>query len=318
LLAAAWVLPAVAQAAQPAVAYPAKPIRLIVPFPPGGGNDIVGRTIVEKLGERLGQQVVCDNRGGASTIIAADMVAHAPADGYTLMLGPNTTLAVIPSLKSGLPYDPVKDFEPISLVASSTYLLVVHPGSPFNSLKDLIAAAKARPGQINYASPGSGTSNHLASEMLKQMAGINLTHVPYKGTGPAVTDLLGGHVPVMFASLASVRPHVQANRLRGLAVSTAKRNPALPEMPTIAEAGVPGYHSNSWSGLIAPRGTPQTIVARLNAEIVTIIQQGDARPRLAAQGFDLESSTPKEFAAHIKSELGRYGKLIRAAGIQAD
>ena len=240
LLAAA--LSPVASAAQPAAAYPTKPIRLVIPFPPGGGNDIVGRVLAERLGERLGQQVVTDNRGGASTIIAADLVAHAPNDGYTLMLGPNTTLAVMPNLKTGLPYDPLKDFEPVSLFARSTYLLVAHPSMPFGTVKELIVQAKARPGQINFASPGAGTSNHLAGEMFKQMAGINLTHVPYKGTGPAVSDLLGGHVQLMFAAMASVRAHVAAGKLRGLAVSTANRNPSLPDMPTIAEAGVPGYY----------------------------------------------------------------------------
>jgi tripartite-type tricarboxylate transporter receptor subunit TctC len=315
---AAAALPPVAIAAQAVTIYPTKPIRLVIPFPPGGGNDIVGRLLAERLGERLGQPVIADNRGGASTIIAADLIAHAPTDGYTLMLGPNTTLAVIPNLRPGLPYDPLKDFEPVSLVARSTYLLVAHPAAPFATVKELIAQAKARPGQINFASPGAGTSNHLAGEMFKQMAGINLTHVPYKGTGPAVSDLLGGHVPLMFASLASVRAHVAAGKLRGLGVSTAKRNPSLPDMPTIAESGVPGYHSNSWSGVIAPRGTPPVIITRLNSEIVGLIRDSDARQRLSAQGFDLESSTPQEFGKYIRAELARYGKIIKAAGIKLD
>ncbi len=238
-LLAAAALPPVSIAAQPVAAYPTKPIRLVIPFPPGGGNDIVGRVLAERLGERLVQQVVTDNRGGASTIIAADLVAHAPKDGYTLMLGPNTTLAVIPNLKTDLPYDPIKDFDPVSLFARSTYLLVAHPATPFATVKELIAQAKARPGQINFASPGAGTSNHLAGEMFKQMAGINLTHVPYKGTGPAVSDLLGGHVQLMFASMASVRANVAAGKLRGLAVSTEKRNPSLPDMPTIPSRECP-------------------------------------------------------------------------------
>ena len=317
-LLAAAALPPDSIAAQPAAAYPTKPIRLVIPFPPGGGNDIVGRVLAERLGERLGQQVVTDNRGGASTIIAADLVAHAPNDGYTLMLGPNTTLAVMPNLKTGLPYDPIKDFDPVSLFARSTYLLVAHPSMPFGTVKELIAQAKARPGQINFASPGAGTSNHLAGEMFKQMAGINLTHVPYKGTGPAVSDLLGGHVQLMFAAMASVRAHVAAGKLRGLAVSTANRNPSLPDMPTIAEAGVPGYHSNSWSGVILPSGTPQAIINRLNAEIVGLVRDSDALPRLSAQGFELATSTPQEFRNHIRAELERYGKVIKAAGIRLD
>ena len=317
LFAAAALAPA-ASAAQPAADYPNKPIRLVIPFPPGGGNDIVGRVLAERLGERLGQQVVTDNRGGASTIIAADLVAHAAKDGYTLMLGPNTTLAVIPNLKSGLPYDPLKDFDPVSLFARSTYLLVAHPSMPFGTVKELIAQARARPGQINFASPGAGTSNHLAGEMFKQMAGINLTHVPYKGTGPAVSDLLGGHVQLMFAAMASVRAHVAAGKLRGLGVSTAQRNPSLPDMPTIAESGIPGYHSNSWSGVILPRGTPQAIINRLNAEIVGLVRDSDALPRLSAQGFDLQTSTPREFSQYISSELARYGKVIKAAGIRLD
>ena len=318
VLLAAAALPPVAIAAQPVAIYPTKPIRLVIPFPPGGGNDIVGRVLAERLGERLGQPVVADNRGGASTIIAADLVAHAPTDGYTLMLAPNTTLAVIPNLKSGLPYDPRKDFEPISLFARSTYLLVAHPAAPYATVKELIAQATARPGQINFASPGAGTSNHLAGEMFKQTAGINLTHVPYKGTGPAVSDLLGGHVPLMFASLASVRVLVAAGKLRGLGVSTAKRNPSLPDMPTIAESGVPGYHSNSWSGVVAPRGTSPTITNRLNSEIVGLVRDGDARQRLSAQGFDLETSTPQEFRNFIRAELERYGKVIKTAGIKLD
>ena len=314
-LLAAAALPPVTIAAQPAAAYPTKPIRLVIPFPPGGGNDIVGRVLAERLGERLGQQVVTDNRGGASTIIAADLVAHAPTDGYTLMLGPNTTLAVIPNLKSGLPYDPLKDFDPVSLFARSTYLLVAHPSMPFGTVKELIAQAKARPGQINFASPGAGTSNHLAGEMFKQMAGINLTHVPYKGTGPAVSDLLGGHVQLMFAAMASVRAHVAAGRLRGLAVSTANRNPSLPDMPTIAEAGVPGYESGQWYGLFAPAGTPQEIIAWLHREATAILRATNIKERLAVDGLEVVANSPDEFAALIKADIAKWTKLVKAVGM---
>ena len=305
-------------AANAQVAYPTKPVRMIIPYPAGGGNDIMGRAVAERLGERLGHQVVVDNRGSASTIIGAETVAHAPKDGYTLLLAPNTTLAIIPNMKTGLPYDPVKDFEPISLVSASPYLLVVHPGFPAATVKELIALAKARPGQINYASPGHGTSNHLAAELFKSMAGIDLTHVPYKGTAQAVTDLLGGHIPVMFASTASVRQHVAGGRLRSLGISTAKRNPAVPDIPTLAEGGVTGYHAASWVGMVAPRGTPKSVIDQLHSALTVVIRDNDLRQRLTGQGFDPEVSSPEQFAEHIRSELVRYGKVIKATGARID
>lgn len=301
---------AIAQAA-----YPTKPVRMIIPYPAGGGNDIMGRAVTERLGDRLGQQVVVDNRGGASTIIGAEMVARAPKDGYTLMLAPNTTLAIIPNMRANLPYDPIKDFEPISLVSASPYLLVVHPGFPAATVKELVALAKAKPGQIIYASPGHGTSNHLAAELFKTMSGADLLHVPYKGTAQAVTDLLGGHVPVMFASTASVRQHVAAGRLRALGISTAKRNPAVPDIPTLAEGGITGYHAASWVGMVAPRGTPKPVIDKLHSTLATVIRDNDLRQRLTGQGFDPEVSTPEQFSEHIRSELVRYGKVIKAARI---
>jgi len=291
---------------------------LVIPFPPGGGNDLLGRAFADRLGERIGQQMISDNRGGGSTIIAAEIVARAPADGYTLLLATNTTLAIVPSLKAKLPYDPIKDFEPISLVSNSPYLLVVHPGIQAKSVKELIALSKSKPGQINYASPGHGTSNHLAVEMFKTMSGADLTAVPYKGTGPALADLLGGHVTVMFASTASARPLVLAGRLRALGISTAKRSPAMPEVATIAESGVPGFQMTSWAGIVAPRGTPAAVVARLNSEIAAVIQQGDLRDKLAGQGFFPQTSTPQEFAAHIRSELVRIRKLVQAANLPVE
>ena len=312
------LLPAIAIAAAPAQAYPTKPVRLVIPFPPGGGNDLLGRAFADRLGDRLGQQMISDNRGGGSTIIAAEIVARAPADGYTLLLATNTTLAIVPSLKTKLPYDPIKDFEPISLVSNSPYLLVVHPGLQAKSVKELIALSKSKPGQINYASPGHGTSNHLAVEMFKAMSGADLTAVPYKGTGPALADLLGGHVTVMFASTASARPLVLAGKLRALGISMAKRSPAMPEVATIAESGVPGFHMTSWAGIVAPRGMPAAIIARLNSEIATVIQQGDLRDKLAGQGFFPQTSTPQEFAAHIRSELVRTRKVVQAAGIPVE
>jgi tripartite-type tricarboxylate transporter receptor subunit TctC len=298
--------------------YPARPIRFVVPFPPGGGNDILGRAFAERLGGRMGQQWVVDNRGGASSIIGAEIVARAAADGYTLMLGTNSTLAVVPSVKKKIPFDPIKDYEPISLLSSSPYLLVVNPGFPAKTVKELIALAKTRPGELNYASPGHGTSNQLSFEMLKWMAGVDITHVPYKGTAAMITDLLGGRVSVMLVSTASVRPHVLSGRLRALGISTARRSPAMPEVAPIAESGVPGFNTASWVGLIGPRGLPPAIVKRLNAEIRALIDGGDLRERLASQGFVPEASTPREFAVHIRDELARFRKLVKDAGIERE
>ena len=304
--------------AQPGRAYPTKAIRLIVPFPPGGGNDIVGRAIAEPLSARLGSQVVVDNRGGGSGIIAAELVARAPNDGYTLLLGNSGLLATQPNLRARLPYDPIKDYEPVSLLVTSPYLLVVHPGLAVSTVKELIALAKSKPNQINYGTPSQGSVSHLAAELFKAMAGVNLTHVPYKGTGPAITDLLGGQIPVMFAATASVLNFVATGRLRVLAISTEKRNPALPQIPTIAEAALPGYHIASWNGLLAPRGTPQTVIARLNSEIHAVMRQGDLRGRLAAQGLDAEVGTPQEFAAYIRTELARFAMLVTIANINGE
>jgi tripartite-type tricarboxylate transporter receptor subunit TctC len=304
--------------AQAAEKYPTRPVRFVIPFPPGGGNDILGRAFAERLGERLGQQWVVDNRGGASSIIGAEIVARAPADGYTLLLGTNTTLAVVPSLRSKLPYDPIDDYDPVSLMSASPYLLVVNPGFEAKSVKELIALAKAKPGQLNFATPGHGTSNHLSFEMLKAMAGIDITHIPYKGTSAMITDLLGGRVSVMLVSTASVRPHVLSGKLRALGVSTAKRSPAMPEVAPIAELGVPGYDTASWVGLVAPRGAPPAIIARLNSEIAAVIKGGDLREKLTSQGFVPEASTPQHFAKHIRAELERFRKLVKDAGLPVE
>ena len=307
-----------ARAAPPSAAYPTKPVRLVIPFPPGGGNDLLGRAYAERLSQRLGQPVVADNRGGASTAIAAEIVARAPADGHTLLLATIATLAVLPGFKSNLAYDPVKDFDPVSLISASPYLLVVNPGVPVKSVKELIALAKSKPGQINYASPGHGTMNHLTFELFKLASGADLTHVPYKGTGPALADVLGGHVGVMFASTASARPLVITGKLRALGISTLKRSPAMPDVAPIAESGVPGFDTSSWGGLVVPRGTPAAIIARLNSEVVAVVRQGDLREHLESQGYVLQTSTPQEFAAHIRSELVRFRKLIKAAGLTVE
>ena len=295
--------------------YPVKPIRFVIPFPPGGGNDLMGRAYAERLSERLGQPFIVDNRGGASTVIAAEIVARAPADGYTLFLAPSATLAALPNLRSNLPYDPIRDFEPVSLISISPYLLVVHPGIAAKTVKELIALAKSKPGHLNFASPGHGTSNHLAAELFKAMSGAEMTHVPYKGTGPAVIDLLGGQISVMFASAASVRQFVVAGRLRALGISTLARSPAMPEIAPIAESGVPGYDTYSWGGIVVPRGTPPAIISRLSAEVASIVKQSDMRDKLVAQGLVPQTSTPQAFAEHIRAELAHYRKFIRAAGI---
>ncbi len=302
--------------AQAATPYPIKPVRFVIPFPPGGGNDLLGRAYAERLGERFGHTFIVDNRGGASTVIAAELVARAPADGYTLLLAPSATLAALPNLRANLPYDPIRDFEPVSLISISPYLLVAHPNVAAKSVKELVALAKSKPGNLNYASPGHGTSNHLAAELFKSMAGADLTHVPYKGTGPAVVDLLGGQISVMFASAASVRQFVVGGRLRALGISTIARSPAMPEIPTIAESGVPGYDTYSWGGIVAPRGTPQAIISRLSTEVAIIVKQSDMRDKLIAQGLMPQASTPQAFAEHIRLELAHYRKFIRAAGIR--
>lgn len=295
--------------------YPNKPVRMIVPYPAGGGNDIIGRAVAEKLTEKLGQQIVVDNRGGAATAIGAEIAAKTAPDGYTILLATVTTLAVNPNLKAKLPYDPVRDFDPISMLASQPYLLVVHPSLKVQSVKDLIALAKAKPGALNFASPGIGSNGHLAGELMNSLASINMVHVGYKGTGPALNDLLGGHVSLMFATMPSVEAHVKAGRLRGLAVSTAKRSPAMTEMPTIAEAGVPGYTMRSWNGLMAPRGTPPAVINKLSKEVNVVLTSPELEKRLTGLGFDPDPGTPQEFAAFIQKELALYSKIIKAAGL---
>jgi len=310
-LAAAACLSAPTRAAEPA--WPDRPLRLVVPYPPGGGNDILARALGERLADRLGEAVVIDNRGGASGVIGTELVVRAPRDGYTLLLATNSTHAILPHLRASLPYDPVADFEPVSLVSVSPYLLVVHPGVAAATVKELVALARARPGQLAYGSPGQGTSNHLAAEFFRTAAGLELVHVPYKGTAPALNDLIGGRVAVMFASAASARPYVAAGRLRALGISSPKRSPALPDVPTIAEAGIAGYSAASWSGVVAPRGTARAVVGAQNAAIVAVLRERELRERLAAQGFEPETSTPEAFAARIRAELARYAAVAKAA-----
>ena len=298
--------------------YPVKPIRLVVPQPPGGGNDTIARMIGLKLSAALKQQVAVDNRAGAGGLIGADIAAHSPADGYTLLLGNVATLAIIPNVQNKVPYDALKDFAPISLVASAPLLVVVHPSLPVTSIKQLIALAKAKPGRLNYASNGVGSSTHLATEMFKLMTKTDLVHVPYKGLGPATTDLLSGQVQLMFSSAVAMMPHAQSGRLRAIAMTGAKRSAAIPDIPTVAEAGVPDYESGSWYGILAPAGTPREIIELLNREIVAAVRSPDITDRLIAEAVIPVGSTPADFAAYIQKEHTRIGNVIRSAGAKFD
>ena len=298
--------------------YPARPIRLIVPYPPGGPTDLIGRLTSDVLAKRLAQNVVVDNRGGAATAIGAEMAAHSPADGYTLLVSSETTFAVNPALTSKLPYNPERDFAPISLLTTQPYVLAVTLSLPVNSVSQLVAYAKANPGKLSYGSAGAGGANHLAGEMFKHVAGIDMVHVPYKGNGPAIIDLIGGQIGVMIGSISSLYPHAAAKKLRLLAVASATRSAAAPEIPTFAEGGVPGYRVNGWNCLVAPRATPQAVIKRLNAEIVAGFNQPDVVERLRKQSIDPAAGTPDQLAAYMKSEIARYHQLIKAVGLKAE
>jgi tripartite-type tricarboxylate transporter receptor subunit TctC len=299
-----------------AQAYPAKPVRIVVPFPAGGNADIFARMHAQKLSEAWGQPVVVDNRAGAAGIIGSQLVAKSPADGYTLLLGTTGTHTTNPAVYAKLPYDPLKDFAPVSNLADSPFLLVVHPSVPAYSLRELIALAKSRRGQLNYASFGTGSSAHLAGEMLRSMARIEIVHVPYKGGPPALTDLIGGHVALMFNSLPAVIPQVKSGKLRALALAADKRAPALPDMPTFAEAGLRDFEAGSWYGVLAPAGTPRDIIARLHAETVRILALPDVRQRFATEGATPLGNSPEEFAEQIRKDHARWAKVAKDAGIK--
>ena len=301
-----------------AESYPAKPIRLVLPYPPGGGSDTIVRPLVQRLSGELGQQVVVDNRGGAGGAIGMEAVARAVPDGYTIVLALTAQLAVNVSLYKKLPYDPVRDYAPITLLATGPYLLVVHPSLPVTSVKELVALARARPGELTFASSGNGSGGHLAAELLKSMTGIKMLHVPYKGGGPALVDVLAGQVQVLFATYASSRGHLRAGRLRALAVSTAKRPAAIPDMPTIAEAGVRGYDSGVWYGMLAPAGTPRDIVAKLNREIVRVLNQPDFHKLLVDQAIDPIGGTPEQLGDFIRSEIVKWAKVVKDSGAKLD
>jgi tripartite-type tricarboxylate transporter receptor subunit TctC len=298
--------------------YPNRPIRLIVGFPPGGSTDIVGRITALKLSERLGQQVIVDNRGGAGGTIGADIAAKAAPDGYTLTVGTTSTHAVAAGAYSKLPYDPVRHFAPISLVAITPYLLVVNPQVPANTLSELVALAKSQPGKLNYASAGNGSTTHLAMEMLKDVAKIDLVHIPYKGNAPADLAILANEVQAVFGSMPALLQNVKANKLRPLAVGTARRSPALPEVATVAELGYPGFEAALWLGILAPAGTPQPIIDRLNRELTAIVATADFRTLMDKNGAEPISNTPEQFAAMIRAEVDRYTKVVKAVGIKLD
>jgi tripartite-type tricarboxylate transporter receptor subunit TctC len=298
--------------------YPSKPIRLVVPFPPGGSTDIIARIVAQKLSERLGQQVVVENRGGAGGTIGAEAVAKASPDGYTLVVGTTSTHAVAPSVYGRIGYDPVKDFAPISLIAVTPYLLVVNPSVNVKSLQEFVGYVTARPGKLNYASAGTGSTTHLAMEMLKSAAGLYIVHIPYNGNGPAGTAVIGGQVEILFGSLPAVLPHAKSGRVRPLAVGTPKRSPSLPDVPTVAESGYPGFDASLWLAIMAPAGTPAPIVDRLQKEIHAVIASPDTADALNKAGAEPITSTPAELAAMVKDGVAKYGKVVKQAGVKPE
>ena len=312
LISAAAFAPAYAQ--QP---YPAKPIRIISPFAPGGGNDILCRTIAQKLTDNIKQQVIVENRPGANGIIGTEAAARAAPDGYTIVLIPSGH-AVNASLHRKLPYDSIRDFTPITLVGSSPLILAVHPSVPAKSVKELAALAKARPEQLTYGSAGIGSSGHLGGALFETLTGAKMVHVPYKGMALAVSDLMGGQVSLVFGTSLSVMPHVRSGRLRALATTGAKRSPALPELPTVAEAGVAGYEASLWYGFVGPARIPNDIVRRLNGEIVAVLKSAEVRERLASQGVEASPSTPEAFGQLMVSDLDRWAKVVQRAGIRLE
>ena len=295
--------------------YPNRAIRLVVPSSPGGGTDITGRIVAQKLSEQLGQQVVVDNRAGAGTIIGNEVVAKAAPDGYTLLMG-LSTLAINPSMYAKLPYDALRDFAPVSLAVLSPNILTIHPSVPAKNVKEFVALAKAKPGTVTFGSAGLGTSPHLSGELLKVLTGIDIVHVPFKGSGQSIISQLAGEIAANFPSVPTAIPYIKAGKLRGLGVTTVKRTQALPDVPSIAEAGVPGYEATQWFGVLAPAGTPRPIIDRLHQEMVKLLRSADVRDRLIADGTDPVGNTPEEFAAYIKSETDKWTKVIAAAGIK--
>ncbi|MEA3191931.1 MAG: hypothetical protein QOD26_264 [Betaproteobacteria bacterium] len=299
-------------------AFPDKPVRFVVGFTPGGPSDILARAVGQKLAERWKQQVVVENRPGAGGNIAAAEVAKSAPDGHTWLLGNNSILATNQSLYRSLPYDPVKDFAPVGLVAVQPNILVVHPDVKANSLGELILLARQNPGKLNYASSGAGAAAHLAGELFKAMAGVDMVHVPYKGAQPALTDLLAGQVQLMFATSASVIPYVKASRLRALAVTTAQRSPSVPELPTVSEAGLPGFEATTWHGVVVPAATPASLVQQMNADLNAVLNEKDLRERLAGLGAEVTTGSAKDFADYIAREIPKWSKVVRDSGARAE
>jgi tripartite-type tricarboxylate transporter receptor subunit TctC len=296
--------------------YPVKPVRIIVGYPPGGPTDMIARTVAQKLSAAFGQQVIVDNRPGASGMIGAELAVKAPPDGYTLLAVP-ITYAVTPSVYPKMPYDAEKDLAPVALVAAAPFILVVHPTLPVKTVKELIALAKSRPGQINYASASTGGMPHLAGELFNLMAGVKLTHIPYKGAAPATIDLLAGQVSLMFNNMLSAMPHVKSGKLRAVAVTSARRSSAVPELPTVAET-IPGFEASGWYGAFAPAATPRDIIAKLNTEINRSMRQPDVTQRFAGDGVEAVSMTPAEFGAYLHSEIAKWGKVVKISGATVD
>jgi len=318
LRAVCLALAVLAAGAEAADTYPSKPIRFVVAFPPGGGTDLVARTIAPRLAERLAQQVVVDNRPGAGGNLGTEIVAKSTPDGYTMLMGSVGPLAINASLFARLPFDPLKDLAPVTLAASTPNVLVVHPSLPVTTVQELIALAKARPGAINFASSGQGTPAQLAGELFNSMAGVKMVHVPYKGAAPALADLLGGQVQVMFSTMPPALPHVTAGRLRALAVASLQRSPAAPELPTIDATALPGFEATTWHGVMVPAGTPDAVVAKLHHDIVAVLRTPDVVERLSSQGAEPIGSTPQAFAAYIKAETAKWAKVIRESGAKAE
>jgi tripartite-type tricarboxylate transporter receptor subunit TctC len=310
----------VAHLAAPAYgqSYPTRPIRFVVPFAPGGSTDTLARSISIKMADTMGQQIVVDNRSGGNGNIGMQIVAEAPPDGYTIVLGYIANLAIGPHLYAKLPFDPVKSFAPVTLLAESPNILVAHPSLPVKSVKELIAYAKAHPGTLNFGSASVASVGHLTGVMLNQMAGIDLQHVPYKGSGHAVIDVVGGQIQLMFSGMSSVMPHIKAGRLRPLAVTGAKRSPAAPDVPTIAESGFPGFAATAWYGVLAPAQTPKPIVKRLHDEVLHALAQPDVKQRLESVGFEIEGSTPEQFGSYIKNEIKKWEKVVKASGAKPE
>ena len=322
-----WALPLVAALATPAFAqtastgsgqvYPSKPIRLVLPYPPGGGSDIIARPLAQLMSASMGQQLVVENRGGAGGNIGMDYVAKSPPDGYTLVFAITAQLAVNPSLYPKLPYDLIRDFTPISLLGVAPYLLVTHPALPVKSVKELVALARAKPEELRFGSAGNGSGAHLAGALLNSLAGVKTVHIPYKGGGPAMTDLVAGQLQLSYLTYTSSNGFIRAGRLRALGVTTAKRSPVLPDLPAIAES-VPGYDSAVWYGVLAPAGTPADIIARLNREFLAALKNTELRQRLIPEAFEPIGTTPEHLGEYMKSEIARWAKLVKATGTKID